>query len=64
MRTTTLSTTFDWQAYQNLHGDNAVLLLACDPGGWIHVATQPLEILPGPDWTVVALIKDSHNAIA
>lgn len=61
MRTTTLTNTFDWQAYQNLHGDKALILLACDPGGWIHVATQPLDILPGPGWTLVALINDPQN---
>ncbi|MGB4073338.1 cation:proton antiporter [Pseudomonas sp.] len=56
IRTTTLTATFDWQAYQDLHGERALLLLARDPRGWIHVATQPLETLPGPDWTLVSLI--------
>ncbi|MFZ3152714.1 cation:proton antiporter [Pseudomonas sp.] len=60
IRTTSLTTTFDWQAYQQLHGETALILLARDPRGWIHVATQPLDIQPGPEWTLVALI-DTQN---
>lgn len=60
IRTTTLTATFDWQAYQQLHGETALILLARDPRGWIHVATQPLDIQPGPGWTLVALI-DTPN---
>lgn len=60
IRTTTLTATFDWQAYQQLHGETALILLARDPRGWIHVATQPLDIQPGPEWTLVALI-DTQN---
>ena len=56
IRTTTLTSTFDWAAYQARHGEKAVVLLACDPGGWIHIATQPMDIQPGPEWTLVALI--------
>jgi hypothetical protein len=62
IRTTTLTKTFDWPAYQTLHGEKAVVLMACDPSGWIHIATQPLEIQPGPEWTIVALIDAAPEA--
>jgi NhaP-type Na+/H+ or K+/H+ antiporter len=62
IRTTTLTKTFDWPAYQTLHGEKAVVLMACDPRGWIHIATQPLDIQPGPDWTLVALIDAAPEA--
>ncbi len=63
VRTTTLTSTFDWQAYQNLHGERAVVLLACEPNGWIHIATQPFDMLPGPDWTLVALIEEEQESV-
>lgn len=61
IRTTTLSTAFDWPAYQRLHAERATLLLARDPRGWIHVATQPLDFTPGPEWTLVALMETTEN---
>lgn len=59
---TTLTNTFDWPAYQTLHGNQAVVLFARDPSGWIHVATQPFAILPGPDWTLIALIDEEQDS--
>ena len=61
VRTTTLTNTFDWSAYQSLHGDRAVVLIARDPNGWIHIATQPFSLQPCADWTLVALIEVEQN---
>jgi NhaP-type Na+/H+ or K+/H+ antiporter len=58
---TTLSSTFDWQAYQNLHGERAVVLFARDPSGRIHIATQPFALQPAPDWTLIALIDEKAD---
>lgn len=58
IRTTTLTEAFGWSEYQKLYGDNAVVILARDPKGWIHVATQPLDFAPGPDWSLIALIEE------
>lgn len=58
IRTTTLKAAFGWKEYQELHGDSALLLMARDPKGWIHVATQPLDFEPEADWTLVSLIDD------
>jgi len=61
VRTTTLTNTFDWPAYQSLHGDRAVVLIARDPNGWIHIASQPFALQPCADWTLVALIETEQN---
>ena len=61
VRTTTLTNTFDWPAYQSLHGDRAVVLIARDPNGWIHIANQPFSLQPCADWTLVALIEAEQN---
>ena len=61
VRTTTLTNTFDWPAYQSLHGDRAVVLIARDPNGWIHIANQPFSLQPYADWTLVALIEAEQN---
>jgi NhaP-type Na+/H+ or K+/H+ antiporter len=61
IRTTTLTNAFDWQAYQNLHGDRAVVLIARDPNGWIHIASQPFELIPRAEWTLVALIDAEQD---
>ena len=61
VRTTTLTNTFDWPAYQSLHGDRAVVLIARDPNGWIHIANQPFSLQPCADWTLVALIEVEQN---
>jgi hypothetical protein len=61
IRTTTLTNAFDWQAYQNLHGDRAVVLSARDPNGWIHIASQPFELIPRAEWTLVALIDAEQD---
>ncbi|MBQ53668.1 MULTISPECIES: cation:proton antiporter [Pseudomonas] len=58
IRTTTLTEAFGWSEYQKLYGDKAVVILARDPKGWIHVATQPLDFAPGPDWSLIALIEE------
>ena len=61
VRTTTLTNTFDWPAYQSLHGDRAVVLIARDPNGWIHIANQPFSLQPCADWSLVALIEAEQN---
>lgn len=57
IRATTLSANFGWQDYQNLHGDRAILLLAFDPKGWFHVASEVLDFTPDAEWTLLALIE-------
>lgn len=57
VRSTCLSQAFDWPAYQALHGKRATLLLARDPNGWIHMASQPLSFTPGEGWILIALIE-------
>lgn len=63
IRTTTLSSTFGWADYQALHGSRATLLLAFDPRGWVHVASEHLAFSPSVDWTLVALIKPTEDDI-
>lgn len=61
VRSTTLTQTFDWDAYQALHGKRATLILARDPSGWLHVATNPLDFTPGIGWTLTALIETEET---
>ncbi|WP_339487453.1 cation:proton antiporter [Pseudomonas sp. EL_65y_Pfl2_R95] len=64
IRTTTLKAAFGWQEYQELHGDSALLLMARDPKGWIHVATHPLDFEPEAGWTLVSLIDEESPEAA
>jgi len=57
IRTTTLSSSFGWEDYQELHGSRATLLMAVDPRDWIHVASAELSFTPGPDWVLLSLIE-------
>lgn len=57
IRSTTLTSTFDWAKYTALHGSRLTLLLAFDPRGWVHVATPHSTFTPAQDWTLVSLIR-------
>ena len=37
--------------------DGDVLLLAIEPRGWVHVASEPLSFSPAAGWTLLALIE-------
>ncbi|WP_435635132.1 cation:proton antiporter [Pseudomonas solani] len=62
VRTTTLTATFDWAAYQALHGERAILLLARDPRGWVHLASTEAPLEPEAGWSLVALIEEDAGA--
>lgn len=62
VHSTTLTGSFGWHEYQALHGCRANLLLAIDPRGRIHVASDPLNLIPAAGWTLVALIEEAPEA--
>ena len=62
IRTTTLTTSFDWNAYRALNGDQAVLLLARDPRGWVHLASAEAPLKPEAGWSLVALVEEDAQA--
>lgn len=64
IRTTTLTTNFDWDAYRALNGDQAVLLLARDPRGWVHLASTEAPLKPEAGWSLVALVEEDAQAPA
>ncbi|BBP85170.1 MULTISPECIES: cation:proton antiporter [unclassified Pseudomonas] len=64
IRTTTLTTSFDWNAYRALNGDQAVLLLARDPRGWVHLASAEAPLKPEAGWSLVALVEKDGQAAA
>ncbi|WP_285960884.1 cation:proton antiporter [Pseudomonas tohonis] len=64
IRTTTLTTNFDWNAYRALNGDQAVLLLARDPRGWVHLASAEAPLRPEAGWSLVALVEEDGQAPA
>ena len=62
IRSTTLTNGFGWAEYQQMHGQNADLLLALNPQGHVLVASQPLSFEPATGWTLVALINTPATA--
>jgi len=64
IRTTTLTTNFDWNAYRALNGDQAVLLLARDPRGWVHLASAEAPLRPEAGWSLVALVEEDGQGAA
>lgn len=64
IRTTTLTTNFDWNAYRALNGDQTVLLLARDPRGWVHLASAEAPLRPEAGWSLVALVEEDGQGAA
>ncbi len=63
MRSTTLSQTFDFAAYQQQYGQNAIPFFAITPKGKIKVFTVEERLNPQPGWTVIALVAEAGNSV-
>jgi NhaP-type Na+/H+ or K+/H+ antiporter len=62
VRSTTLSQTFDFAAYQQQYGQGAIPLFAVTPKGKIEVFTVEEKLSPQPGWTILALVADSDQS--
>jgi hypothetical protein len=56
IKSTRLSTTFDWSQFVEQHGTAAVLLFGVEEKGVLRIASSKRELQPKPGWTVVALV--------
>lgn len=56
VRSTTLSPAFDFAAYQQQYGQEAIPLFAVTPKGKIEVFTVEEQLSPQPGWTIIALV--------
>ena len=56
VKSTKLSTTFDWPQFVEQHGTAAVLMFGVDDKGALLIASTKRELQPKPGWTVLALV--------
>lgn len=64
IRTTTLTETFDFQAYKEKHGQKAITLFAVDPKGRLQVFVDGGKLHPGAGWTVTSVIPPEAETTA
>jgi hypothetical protein len=64
IKSTRLSTTFDWSQFVQQHGTAAVLLFGVEEKGALRIASSKRELQPKPGWTVVALVPPAVAKIA
>jgi len=56
IKSTRLSTTFDWSQFIQQHGTATVLLFGVEEKSVLRIASSKRELQPKPGWTVVALV--------
>jgi hypothetical protein len=56
IKSTRLTTTFDWPHFIEQHGSDTVLLFGVEEKGALRVASVKRELEPRPGWTVITLV--------
>ncbi|MEO8997657.1 MAG: sodium:proton antiporter [Rhodanobacter sp.] len=56
IKSTKLSSTFDWPHFVEQYGSNTVLMFGVEEKGTLRVASTKRELEPKPGWTVIALV--------
>jgi len=56
IKSTRLSTTFDWPHFIEQYGSNTVLMFGVEEKGALRVASAKRELEPKPGWLVIALV--------
>jgi len=56
IKTTRLSTSFDWPSFIAQYGRDTVLMFCVEERGNLRVASTKRELEPKPGWTVIALV--------
>ncbi|SFK62267.1 cation:proton antiporter [Rhodanobacter glycinis] len=56
IKSTTLSSTFDWPNFIEQYGSDSVLLFGVEEKGTLRVASAKRELEPRPGWTVIVLV--------
>lgn len=60
IKTTRLSSTFDWPHFIEQYGSNSVLMFGVEEKGALRVASAKRELEPKPGWTVIALVPPAE----
>lgn len=58
IRATPLTENFDFAAYREAHGAEAIPLFAVDPRGRLHIFVAEGRLRPEPGWTVIGLVRE------
>ncbi|GGY29452.1 sodium/hydrogen antiporter [Rhodanobacter panaciterrae] len=61
IKSTKLSTTFDWPHFIEQYGSNSVLMFGVEEKGALRVASTKRELEPKPGWTVIALVPPTAS---
>lgn len=61
IRATSLTATFDFAAFHDKWGEQAIPLFALDPKGKLRVFSTRGPLEPGPDWTLISLMPATAN---
>ena len=61
IKSTRLSSTFDWPHFIEQYGSNAVLMFGVEEKGALRVASTKRELEPKPGWTVIALVPENRS---
>lgn len=60
VRSTKLTQTFDFTAFQKQHGHGAIPFFGVTPKGSLEVFSAEAELNPQPGWTIIALVKNTE----
>lgn len=61
IRSTKLTSSFDYASYLQKHGKKAIPLFAVTPKEHLHCFTTDQELKPQADWIVIALVQDEEE---
>jgi NhaP-type Na+/H+ or K+/H+ antiporter len=61
IRETSLTESFDFDAYYRKYYKRAIPLFAIDPKGQLQVFTADTRIKPGPEWTLLSLVEPEQK---
>jgi NhaP-type Na+/H+ or K+/H+ antiporter len=64
IKSTKLSSTFDWPQFVAQYGTAAVLMFGVEEKGTLRVASSKRELQPKPGWTVLVLVPPTASAVA
>jgi NhaP-type Na+/H+ or K+/H+ antiporter len=59
VKSTKLTTTFDWPHFIEQYGSDTVLMFGVEEKGVLRVASSKRELEPRPGWTVIALVPQT-----
>ncbi|MEW9571841.1 cation:proton antiporter [Rhodanobacter sp. Si-c] len=62
IKSTRLSSTFDWSHFIGQYGSNSVLLFGVEERGTLRVASAKRELEPRPGWMVIVLVPPESAA--